>query len=421
MKKLVPLELTYKQLYDLYGNGDHEVPFNVVDEIVVETPTGFSKINDVVCKHNNEVIKVNFESGYSFECSTNHVFSNNGSPIKAIDAEVVDLRDGEKDKILRKEYIGTENVYDISIDHPHWYISNPKHGLIHHNTWFAISIVKEFLDKNPDGAVFYFESESAVTSEMLESRGVDTDRFYIIPVVTVQEFRTQAVRILDKYLEVPEEERKPMFMVLDSLGMLSTDKEVSDIADGSDKRDMTRAQLIRGAFRVLTLKLGRAKVSMVFTNHTFAVIGAYVPTREQSGGEGIKYAASTIVFLSKKKEKDGTDVIGNIITANLQKSRLTIENKKVSTLLNYQTGLDRYYGLLDIAEKYDIIKKVSTRYELPDGTKVFGKAINENPEKYFTKEILDLINEACAKEYLYGRYDNTSGDGSDDELVSEEN
>jgi RecA/RadA recombinase len=272
-------------------------------------------------------------------------------------------------------------------------------------TWFAISIVKEFLDKNPDGAVFYFESESAVTSEMLESRGVDTDRFYMIPVVTVQEFRTQAVRILDKYLEVPEEERKPMFMVLDSLGMLSTDKEVSDIAEGSDKRDMTRAQLIRGAFRVLTLKLGRAKVSMLFTNHTYSVVGSYVPTREQSGGEGIKYAASTIVFLSKKKEKDGTDVVGNIITAALQKSRLTIENKKVSTLLNYQTGLDRYYGLLDVAEKYDIIKKVSTRYELPDGTKVFGKAINENPEKYFTEEVLSLIDEACKKEYLYGRYE----------------
>ena len=65
--------------------------------------------------------------------------------------------------------------------------------------------------------------------------------------------------------------------------------------------------------------------------------------------------------------------------------------------------MDRYYGLLEIAEKYEIIKKVSTRYELPDGTKVFGKNINEEPEKYFTKEVLDRIDEACKKEFLYGQ------------------
>jgi len=285
-------------------------------------------------------------------------------------------------------------------------------------TFFALNIVKEYLDSNPEAAVFYFESESAVTTEMIESRGIDTKRIFIVPVVTIQEFRTQAVKILDKYLEIPEADRKPMFMVLDSLGMLSTDKEVTDIAEGSDKRDMTRAQLIRGAFRVLTLKLGRAKVALLITNHTYNVVGAYVPTREMGGGEGLKYAASTIVFLSKKKERDGTDVVGNIITATLQKSRLTIENKKAQTLLDYHNGLDRYYGLLDIAEKYSIIKKVSTRYELPNGTKVFGKAIAENPEKYFTEEILKQIDEACGKEYLYGK--RNTGDGSNDELVSEE-
>jgi hypothetical protein len=208
-----------------------------------------------------------------------------------------------------------------------------------------------------------------------------------------------------------------MFMVLDSLGMLSTDKEVTDIADGSDKRDMTRSQLIRGAFRVLTLKLGRAKVAMLITNHTYNIIGAYVPTKEMGGGEGLKYSASTIIFLNKKKEKDGTDVVGNIITATLQKSRLTIENKKTQTLLDYHSGLDLYYGLLDIAEKYDIIKKVSTRYEMPDGSKVFGKNIAENPEKYFTPEILSRIDEACKKEFLYGGND---GGESDVELVSEE-
>ena len=118
---------------------------------------------------------------------------------------------------------------------------------------------------------------------------------------------------------------------------------------------------------------------------------------------GLKYTASTIVYLSKKKDKDGTEVVGNIVKAKLQKSRLTKENSFVEIKITYSKGLDRYYGLLDIAEKYGIIKKVSTRYELSNGVKVFGKNINEEPEKYYTKEILDQIDEACKKEFLYGQ------------------
>jgi hypothetical protein len=131
---------------------------------------------------------------------------------------------------------------------------------------------------------------------------------------------------------------------------------------------------------------------------------------------GLKYTASTIVMLSKKKDKDGTEVVGNIIKAKLQKSRFTKENSMVEIRLTYSKGLDRYYGLLDIAEKYNIIKKVSTRYELPDGSKVFGKNINEEPEKYFTKEVLDQIDEACKKEFLYGQ----DGIGSTEEELENE-
>ena len=138
------------------------------------------------------------------------------------------------------------------------------------------------------------------------------------------------------------------------------------------------------------------------TNHVYDVVGSYIPMKEMSGGSGLKYTASTIVYLTKKKEKDGTEIIGNIVKAKLHKSRITKENKIIETKLTYDKGLDRYYGLLDIAEKYDIIKKVSTRYELPDGTKVFGKAINQSPEKYFTEDILQKIDDVCKQEFLYG-------------------
>ncbi len=130
-------------------------------------------------------------------------------------------------------------------------------------TFFALGIVKAFLDKNKDAGVIYFESESALTKDLVENRGVDSTRMVVVPVATVQEFRHQSIKVIDKYLEQPEDKRKPMMFVLDSLGMLSTTKEMTDTAEGKETRDMTRSQIVKAAFRVLTLKLGKAKVPIM--------------------------------------------------------------------------------------------------------------------------------------------------------------
>jgi len=272
-------------------------------------------------------------------------------------------------------------------------------------TFFLMGIVKNFLDKNPNAGVLYFESESAITKQMVVDRGIDPDRMVILPVTTVQEFRTQSLKVLDAYLQQPESNRQPLFLCLDSLGMLSTTKEVEDTADGKETRDMTRAQVLKAAFRVLTLKLGRAKVPMVVTNHTYDVVGSMFPQKEMGGGSGLKYAASSIIYLSKKKEKDGTEVIGNIIHCKNHKSRLTKENKMVDVRLTYDKGLDKYYGLLELAEKYDIFKKVSTRFELPDGSKQFGKTILNDPLTYFTEDVMKQLDEAANKEFKYATND----------------
>ena len=275
-------------------------------------------------------------------------------------------------------------------------------------TFFVMGMCKNFLDANPDAGVIYFESESAITKQMVIDRGIDPQRMVMFPVTTVQEFRTQALKVLDKYLEQNEADRKPILLCLDSLGMLSTTKEVEDTADGKETRDMTRAQVLKAAFRVLTLKLGRAKVPMVVTNHTYDVVGSMFPTKEMGGGSGLKYAASTIVYLSKKKEKDGTEVIGNIVHCKNHKSRITVENKMVDVRLTYDKGLDKYYGLLDLALKYGIFKNVSTRIELPDGSKTFGKTINNNPEKFFTEDIMKQLDECAEKEFKYGNQEEVS-------------
>jgi RecA/RadA recombinase len=270
-------------------------------------------------------------------------------------------------------------------------------------TYFTLGIVSKFLRDNPEAVVLYFDSEQAVTSEMFKNRGIDPKRVGVFPVSTIEEFRHQAITIVDKYLALPKEDQKPTMVVLDSLGMLSTSKEMNDTAEGKETRDMTRAQIIKSTFRVLTVKLGIAKIPMIMTNHTYQVVGAYVPMSEMGGGTGLKYAASTIVYLSKKKDKNADgQVVGNIIHCKLYKGRFTKENKQIDVRLNYDSGLDPYYGLVDIAVSAGIFKKNSTRIELPDGSKAFEKTIYDNPEKYFTKDVLDQINEAVYNEFSYG-------------------
>jgi len=269
-------------------------------------------------------------------------------------------------------------------------------------TFFALSIVRHFLDTDPDAGVIYFESESAISREMIESRNIDSKRMVIVPVTTVQEFRTQSLKILEKYMEQKLDERKPLMFVLDSLGMLSTTKEIEDSEAGKETRDMTRAQVVKAIFRVLTLKLGKANVPMIVTNHTYDVVGAYVPTKEMGGGSGLKYAASTIVFLSKSKEKDGTEVVGNIIKCEAKKSRLTKENSKVATRLYYdERGLDRYFGLLELGEKYGVFTRKGNRVVVGESS-VYPSVILADPEKYFTPEVMQALDECAQKEYGYG-------------------
>ena len=266
-------------------------------------------------------------------------------------------------------------------------------------TFFVLGVAKQFLKDNPNGGIVYYDTEAAVTKQMMEERGVDTSRVIISQPDTIQKFRTHAMKTIDMYEKSPD--RPPMMFILDSLGLLSTEKEVADTTEGKDVRDMTKSQLIKGAFRVLTLKLAKIGVPMIVTNHVYEVIGSYMPMKEMGGGSGLKYAASTIAYLSKKKVRDGTEITGIIIKAKMFKSRIAKENTQAEVLLSYTGGLDRYYGLLEFGEKHGIFKKSGNRYEMGE-SKLYGKQILKDPEKYFTEEVLKQIDEACKTEFSYG-------------------
>lgn len=267
-------------------------------------------------------------------------------------------------------------------------------------SFFALALLGNFFDADKEAGGVIFETEGAVTKKMVSDRGIDTSRVIIAEPVTIQDFRTKAIQMLEKYGAV--DDRPKMMYILDSLGQLSTNKEVEDIKSGNDVKDMTRNQLIRGAFRVIDLQVAKLKVPMIVTNHTYASMDQYKP-KDMSGGGGLKYAADFIVFLSKSKMKDGEkNVIGNVITCKLTKSRLTKEQQSVEVALSFTKGLDRYYGLLDIAEKYGVVTKEGKGWKIGDQIATSRDDINDNPETYYTQDVLEQIDVACRKEFCYG-------------------
>jgi len=225
----------------------------------------------------------------------------------------------------------SHDVYDLKCDSPNTYKTS--NGVFHHNSgksFAALTAVKLFLDANPGGYCMYFESESAISKDMIESRGIDTSRIAIVPVVTVQEFRTSAVKILDKYIESDKkrENRPPLLFVLDSLGMLSTTKEIEDTAEGSETKDMTRSQIIKAAFRVLTLKLGRANVTMLVTTHTFACLTAGHNVKTPFGIKDIKdiVVGNEVMTLEGYQKITSTCSYENIKTVKIEMEDGTIIN-----------------------------------------------------------------------------------------------
>ena len=291
-------------------------------------------------------------------------------------------------------------------------------------TYFILALVKHFLDTHPGSGIMFFETEGAITKDMMVSGGIDVSRVYVIPIETVQEFRTQSLKMLRVVKETKPSERQELMFVCDSLGNLSTQKEMEDAESGSEKQDMTRTRLIKSAFRTITLKMGLLNIPFFITNHVYKTQDLFSHT-VQSGGSGPQYANSLSVFLSKSKDKEGTEVVGVILHCKLEKGRLTKENTLIDVSLDYAGGLDKYYGLLELGLKYELFKRVKEKKEktategfaklkegkekakkggkIRIGDKVATeKQIEANPEVYFTDEVLKALDVFAGKEFNYG-------------------
>ena len=274
-------------------------------------------------------------------------------------------------------------------------------------TFILLKIIKNFLDEDLERNVALFESEGAITQQMLIDRGVDINRISIIPVSTVEEFRHQVSVALDYIDSVTPEGTHPKIMLaLDSLGMVGTAHEIATAVSNDNKADMgKRAQLIKSVFRIITLRLGIMQIPMILTNHTYEGMSQY-ETRKMSGGSGLEFAASIIIFLSKTKVVEKDEKVrthtGNNVTFKVEKGRFTIEGSSTILEINFKTGISRYSGIIDEMIAAGIIQQNGAWYSYGD-LKVQGKdKFYDNAEEYVTDEILDKIDPYIRNKYMYG-------------------
>jgi RecA/RadA recombinase len=302
-------------------------------------------------------------------------------------------------------------------------------------SFVCLNVAREAQKKGYD--VIYCDTEGAIDKSSAIKFGIDANKVRYQPIKTVTEFQTFVANLLELVKKAKASGGNPkILLILDSLGMLSTDKELRDAIEGKNAADMgAKAKELRKLFRVITLDLTAAKIPLVCTNHVYAG-GGYIPTKESSGGDGPIFAMSVISFLSKAQLKEGnsTTKTGIIVTSNLKKSRFTIP-EPVKFHISFANGMNPYVGLQDFISwdacgigrgKLEEVKNASgvkemvfTPSESPQArwaVKHMGKTITSSQlftAEVFTEDVLKQLDENVIKKHFI-----LPSMGSNDEITS---
>lgn len=316
-------------------------------------------------------------------------------------------------------------------------------------SFFCLNVVREAQKMGYN--VIYCDTEGAIDKSSAVKFGIDSTNIRYQPIQTVSQFQTFTSNVIDLVKKAKAKGENPkILLVLDSLGMLSTDKELNDAMKGHNAADMgAKAKELRKLFRVITLDLTAAKIPLICTNHVYAG-GGYVPTKESSGGDGPIFAMSVVAFLSKAQLKDGSGTkTGIVVTSTLKKSRFTIP-EQVKFHISFSHGMNPYVGLQDYVSweacgiergKFEEIKNADGKKETvfkPNasstrwGVKHLGKTVASTElftEKVFTREVLEQLDKNVIKDKFKfpdqanheDLFDSLSDGSLSDETVEENN
>lgn len=231
----------------------------------------------------------------------------------------------------------------------------------HFKTMFSLLMAKSYLDKYPDAALLFYDSEFGTPQSYFDSFGIDTKRVVHTPLTDVEQLKFDIMQQLSNV-----DRGDHLIIVIDSIGNLASKKEVDDALDGKSVGDMTRAKQLKSLFRMVTPHLNLKDIPLIVVNHTYMEIGLY-PKAIVGGGTGAMYSADNVYILGRQQEKDGTEIVGYNFIINVEKSRYVKEKSKIPVSVSFDGGLSKWSGLLDVAlESGHVIKPSNGWYSKVD-------------------------------------------------------
>ena len=275
----------------------------------------------------------------------------------------------------------------------------------HFKTAFSLLMAKSYLDKYPDAALLFYDSEFGTPQSYFDSFGIDTNRVLHTPLTDIEQLKfdvMQQLKDLDR--------NDKLIIIIDSIGNLASKKEVDDALDGKSVADMSRAKQIKSLFRMVTPHLSMKDIPMVVVNHTYKTMELYSKD-VVGGGTGSYYSADNIFIIGRQQEKEGTEVIGYNFIINVEKSRYVKEKSKIPVTVSFNGGISKWSGLLDIAlESGHVIKPSNGWYSKVD------KETGEIEEKKFREKDTDtkdfwipILKQKSFQQFVEDKYRVASG------------
>jgi RecA/RadA recombinase len=286
----------------------------------------------------------------------------------------------------------------------------------HFKTAFSLLMAKSYLDKYPDAALLFYDSEFGTPQSYFDAFGIDTDRVLHTPIMDVEQLKFDIMQQLTNIARGDH-----VIIVVDSIGNLASKKEVEDAMDGKSVADMSRAKQMKSLFRMVTPHLTMKDIPMVVVNHTYKTMELYSKD-VVGGGTGSYYSADNIFILGRQQEKEGTEIVGYNFIINVEKSRYVKEKSKIPVSVSYNGGISTWSGLLDVAlESGHVVKPSNGWY-----SKVNIETGEIEEKKYRLKELdnrtfwMPIVTSKSFNDFVNKKYQVSFGDIIKDEDITKD-
>jgi RecA/RadA recombinase len=277
----------------------------------------------------------------------------------------------------------------------------------HFKTAFSLLMAAAFLKSNPEGIILFYDSEFGTPESYFTSFGVPLDSVVHTPITDIEQLKFDVMQQLQ---ELKRDDK--VMIVIDSVGNLASKKEVEDALKGSSAADMSRAKQLKSLFRMVTPHLTLKDIPMVVVNHVYMTQEMYSKA-VVSGGTGIYYSADNIWIIGRQQDKDDKELLGYHFVINIEKSRYVKEKSKIPITVGFDSGINKWSGLLDLAlEGKYIVKPKQGWYARVD--QETGEISGKN---YRAADIVDngdfwktILSETNFAEWIKNKYALSSGE-----------